>query len=228
MSRFDSTGTLCPYLFVPFSPHFVRGGPSAHRLVRQKRLLFLWVVFRDGPAVGFDDHTVFWNHRSIVALVTILIDTMKFTTSVVAVALAAAAPSVSGTSAGISLRIYNRFANICVRSAILEFVTNKSSKHGTAVVIVGWFNRLRCRHVERDILLNERIICKEIDGAAFWILEILRTKALLCFMHASSVTNSIPLLKICSYYSIQLSLPLVSAVVLPQLLPQAVMLLWAR
>ena len=54
-------------------------------------------------AVGFDDHTVFWNHRSIVALVTILIDTMKFATSVVAIALAAAAPCVLGTSAEVDL-----------------------------------------------------------------------------------------------------------------------------
>ncbi len=40
-------------------------------------------------------------------LVTILTNTMKFTTSVIAVALAVAAPSVSGTSAlGWSLREY--------------------------------------------------------------------------------------------------------------------------
>lgn len=49
-----------------------------------------------------------------LALVTILIDTMKFSTSVIAVALAAAAPSVLGTSAGVNLsRIFNRFANVC-------------------------------------------------------------------------------------------------------------------
>ena len=138
VSRFDSTGTFHFYVTHGGEGHSLkgRGGPSAHPSCVRSASSFCELFFVMAPLLGLmTTLSSGTTALSIVALVTILIDTMKFTTSVVAVALAAAAPSVSGTSsAGISLRIYNRYANICVRSAISEFVTNKSSKHGTSVV----------------------------------------------------------------------------------------------
>ncbi len=70
-------------------------------------------------------------------LVTIFFDTMKFTTSVIAIALAVAAPSVSGTSAAGMvcqriLDIQSNLANVCrvgVGSAVWSSFRTVITKH---------------------------------------------------------------------------------------------------
>ena len=138
--------------------------------------------------------TASWNPTASI-IVTSLIDTMKFTTSVIAVALAAAAPSVSGMSVGVDFqRIYNRFANVCRVGAgsaiVVDFVTNshqnmvsRSSGHGDDVI------ERCCSSCPEIGAFEQTLICKEIDRATPSSNKNADPSS-----HTSSVSNSIPLL----------------------------------
>ena len=112
-SRFASilpTWTACP-LFLSFYVPSMSGGPSAHPRASAHLLLVLSLSVMGLLFVGglliLTAHCLLELLATLTQpLVTIFIDTMKFSTSVIAIALAVAAPSVSGTSAAGSIREY--------------------------------------------------------------------------------------------------------------------------